>query len=340
MITVADIWEQAKDVFGTCESKELYRGINAAVQMLVNKGDWSLMMAYVDVTITDQTCVALPSEVETPLGISVDGRPLLAQDEIYRYTTAGPGEIWHPVGWHWEDKNRSATMVDLPAASKLRIFATDSSDSTAKIRVYGYDENGTYIRTTNDDGTYTDGYEIGVAPVDPADYVGLSQSVLDTLSAVSVTGVEAAAPYFSRITAVVKPETNGRIKLATSDWDTNAGTGTLLGDYLATETDPLYRRIRLSQTGKTASIYFRRRTQVLSRSTDFIPLEQPFAVELAMRAVQAYRNRELALAMGFESNAARLVAEREHVVVPPSASGPQVDVRGGIVDNDYDDFYD
>lgn len=340
MITVADIWEQAKDVFGTCENSELYRGINAAVQMLCNKGDWTLSMAYVDINITDDTCVALPQEVETPLGISVDGHPLLARDELYRFHLNGPGEIWHPVGWHWENKGVSSTMEDLDTPAKLRIYAELSSDSAVTVRVFGYDSDGAFIRTDNGDGTFSDGYEIGTAPVDASQYMGLPSAVLDTLAAVSVTGVEAAAPTFARITKVVKPETNGRIRLATNDWDPSAGTGTLLGDYLATETDPVYRRIRLSQTGKVASIYFRRKTQILSRQTDFIPLDQPFAIELAMRAIQSYRNRDISLAMGFESNAARLVAEREHIVTPPGSSGPQISMMDGIVDPDRDDLWD
>jgi hypothetical protein len=339
MITVADIWEQAKDVFGTCEDRELYRGINAAVDMLVNKGDWTPMMAYVDVVVAGQTHIALPSEVETPLGISVDGHPMLSQDELYRFHINGPGEIWHPSGWHWENNGASPVMQQPPTPSKLRLFVESPGDKQVTLRVFGYDENGSYIRTDNGDGTYTDGYAIGAAPIDASNYVGLPQSVLDQLAAVSVTAVDAAAPTFARIVEVEKSLTAGRIRLGTSDWDAN-GNGTLLGDYLPGEVDPSYRLIRLSQKGTSARIYFRRKTLKLLSQTDFIPLDQTFAIELAMRAVQAYRNRELSLAMGFESNAARLLSEREHIVTPPGASAPQMDVRTGIVDNDYDDFYD
>jgi hypothetical protein len=99
----------------------------------------------------------------------------------------------------------------------------------------------------------------------------------------------------------------------------------LLGDYLPHETTPLYRRVRLGRCGDWVRFYVRRKTFKVANQTDFIPLHHGFALKLGMRAVRAYDDRDVGLGMDFESNAVRLLTEREAAVTPPGGVAIQLD---------------
>lgn len=320
MLLVSEIWDDAVDVFGSCAEPLLYRGINDAIELLANKGDWTPLMATLDICSQGQ-CIALPSEVETPLAVTIDGVPALPRNELYRFHLNGPGERAGHIGWAWENSGWHPTMRDLVNPSRVIAIVERPEDNNSELWVFGKDRKGNPIRTETSPGVFVDGYQV------PTFY---GYAIPDS-----------EAPEFGTITGVRKAVTKGRVRLATINWNPSTDEGLLLGDYLPTETIPGYRRIRLSRDACWARVFFRRRTFKVSALTDFIPLHNRLALVLAMRAVRCYRDRaSLGEAMSFEANAVRMLTEREDVVAPPGASPVQVMQEGTLYNRRTDDFGD
>ena len=305
---VDDVWPSALEVFGTCDDTVRYRRINDSIELLVNKGDWQPLFCYVDVC-SSGPCVALPSDVETPLAAIINGVPALARHELYRYHLNGPGERYRAARWEWEDGGLVPTMRDLSVPSRLIARLDRPEDAGSDLWVYGYDKVGALVRTHQPDGSWVDGYQVPTI-------FGWSLPAGD-------------APEFARITGVRRgARTVGRVRLATSDWNPMTKEGLLLGDYNPGELEPSYRRVRLSACPEYVRFYVRRKTFKVTARTDFIPLHHGFALELGMRAVRAYADRDVALGMDFESQAVRLLSERESAVTPPGGIAMQFDPGG------------
>lgn len=309
---VADVWEDAREVFGVCSDSALYRRINDAIELLVNKGDWNPLFAYIDICASGR-CVALPSDVETPIAATLDGNPAVARNELYRYHLNGPGEKYSAVTWEWENGGLVPTMRDLIVPTKLVAYVEQSADTGSALTVYGHDDAGRWVRTLQPDSSWIDGWQV------------------PTIQGWALT--DSTAPKFSRITGVRKAVTTGRVRLATIDWNPSTNEGALLGDYFPHETEPAYRRVRLSCEPAVVRFYVRRKTFRVSRQTDFIPLHHSFALRLGFQAVKSYVDRDTGLAMDFESQAVRLLTERESAITPPGGQAPQIDPGPSLVEN-------
>jgi hypothetical protein len=121
-----------------------------------------------------------------------------------------------------------ATKVDLTATNqRLRLYSTDTRDLGAKMLVVGLDQNGNVIYDMDGLRTVTGFYMTLMNP--------FMDSVFD----------------LSKITAVVKPVTFGDVLLYQVDQTT--GVEVLLSRYLASETNPAYRRYYISKLCASSS---------------------------------------------------------------------------------------
>lgn len=311
MILVSDIIDDAKEIFGDCATPSVYRRINDAIEMLANKGEWTPLVAYLDVVPSGEW-LALPGDVETVMAALINGRPSLSRNELYRFHINGPGDFGGTLAhcsFAHEHQTASPVMVDLPEPSAIGATLDDPDDGAVEVWAYGYDSAGAWVQT-NVSGVPVDGYKVPVGYPHPT--------------------IPVNAPEFARFTAIRKTVSLGRVFLHTSDWTVDGDTGYLLGDYLPRETVPTYRRMRIPCHATSARLFIRRKTWRVEFLTDWIPLHNRFALEMAMRAVKAYRDRETTLAMGYEANAARLLAEKEAVLSPPGPTPIQVSMEGGI----------
>lgn len=311
-MTVSDVWADVKEVFGSCNESTLYRRLNSAIDILVDKGDWNPLYTYLDLCAPGR-CVALPSDVETVLAAICDGVPALPRSELYRYHINGPGERVSTTRFEWENGGLVPTMRDLVAPVPLVAHVDNAADTNCRLVVYGFDEWGHQVRTQLPDSTLMDGYLVPTIAGWPL--------------------AEKGAPRFSRITGVRKAVTQGVVRLSTADWNPGTNEGALLGTYQPYEVEPAYRRIRLSKEAGHVRLYVRRRTYHVHAQTDFIPLHHAFALRLGMQAVQAYVDRDPGLAMEFESNAVRLLADREAAVTPPGGVEFQFDPGMAAIEN-------
>lgn len=314
MLIVSEIWDEAREIFGHCNEEKLLRYISDAVKLLANKGEIDPLIGYLDIC-TAGRCVTLPREVELVLAVNIGGRPSLGHDELFSFHLNGPGDCNVTCDFDYFNVGSFPTYRDLPCPAKLIAFLDRPEDEGATLRVFGFDDQNRPLRTEVN-GAWEDGL------------------LVPTIYGYAVPA--STDPVVSRITDIVKSPTIGNIRL--SSFDNSTSSGTLLGIYEPTELHPRYRRIRVSTGSNWVRICYRKKTVDVTSQNDRILLHSRLALELAMHAIQKYRERDLGLAMQFEAQATRILTEQESVLTNPIGNPIQVNDRNGMRARGIDDW--
>ena len=327
--TVEHVESDVRKILGACSQIEMFEVISDAVEVLANSGDFDPLIGYADLCVQGDV-VTMPREVYTLLAVNIGGRPTIGRDMIYRFHLNGLGDCKEPAVWQWEDRGLVPTIAELGSPSKLVAEVALESDANKELWAYGYDQNGDWIRTENGAGVIVDGYQV------------------PTIFGMSLPEVD--APVFSRVVRVRKAITDGQITL--KSFDASATTGAILGKFDWDETDPQYRRVKLTgaacascdtteqSCGAWVRIMYRKAVYRVTALDNIIPLPSRFSLKMMVRAVKAYNEEALEVGMGYESNARRLLNEAQEIQAPPVSSPVQVNegmsigcLRGdGIVD--------
>lgn len=311
MFTVQEIYQDAQNIVGTCDDATLFRRITEAVELLANKGDFDPLIGVIDICAQNRL-VTLPREVETPLAVNISGHPSVGKDFLFNFHINGPGDNCRDTcGWSWQDGGESPVYRELTVPSRLIAFVTNAEDAGTEMWAYGYDKNDNWIRSKENDEWF-DGWRVPTI---------FGYAVPDT-----------TAPEFKRVVRVRRAITTGMTRL--SSYDNSLTTGTLIGIYRYDETEPMFRKIRLTQACVWARIAFRRRTFKLTSLTDLIPLHSPASLLMMMRAVKAYGpDNDLATGAGCEATAVRWLTEEQETHSPPVAFPIQINPNNGLHDH-------
>lgn len=155
-----DLYQDAKEILGTCDPATFYQKLTDAIQVLANKGNWDILTQWVDIcACSGGRTITLPREIDTPLSVNVDGHPLYFRNVWAEYHLNGLGSC-QPTPWTWDDKGDAVTFLDIIKAAYLVLLVDLKTDRGVVVRVYGYDENSKWIRTQEPDGTWKDGMVI------------------------------------------------------------------------------------------------------------------------------------------------------------------------------------
>lgn len=322
VITVGSIWTEIQSVLGTCDEGVTYSKINEAIEELSNLGNWDSMIVNLD--ICTQDCeITLPDDIEVPLAINIGGRPADFRNKWFEYHMNGPGTECCPScsDFSWQDQGDFPTFRSIKKPSRIAAYA-EKPETVSTIRVYGYDSCDKWIMEEDCNGVLQDGFDVPL-----------------------IFGFGAGTPstkVVKRITRVSKAVTNGFVKLVALDPGSHKGS-TLLGYYRPTDTEPQYRRLKVSggnpggsggcsAGGVKAGPFFcvctgscstwvrmkaRRKTFIVSQFSDVIPLQSVTAVKMMCMAIRKY---EADLADEYQKyfGLAKLALEREQ----KSRSGP------------------
>lgn len=286
---VRDILSTAETVFGKCDSTKLYRYITDAVELLANESNWDAMTGYITLSVDETTgCIALPHDVETPLGVQIDGYPAFNRDKWYQYHINGAGNFTRIDAFRdfWDDLGEFPTIRELSGDVTITATNDDALDNAVTIRVFGYDENNEEV------------YTGGVRGVD------LSMGVSSTVK-------------FARITDIEKPQTTGVIRL------NETVTGDLLGIYYPFETKASFRRMRVPKS-TTITMRYRKRTREVKSDLDYIPLDSRLALQSAMESIKAMNVKNLEEAAQWRQYAVSLANAEQKSRNAQSGIGPQV----------------
>lgn len=325
MYRVEDIWDETKKIVGFCDDEKLFRWIGDAASLIVNKADLEGLKGYLDIcssgcchndsgrcnTGCPSRCVTLPREVETVIGVNIEGRPALGFGQLFNFHQNGPGDCKNSCDWSWMDMGANwPTYRDIVRPSQLVLYLQRPEDNGKEFIVYGYDNLGNKLqRQVN--GVWIEGYQ------------------LPTIYGVAVP--ELGAPFIARITSIYKQKSEGQIRLSTTD--DSGQTGILLGVYEGDETLPQFRRIKLNRCCKWVRVAYLRTTPIFQSRYDHIPLKSRIGFLMAVRAVKAYADLQLDLAHAFEADAARMEVEAQMKLDAPLAFPIQVINRNNLKDN-------
>lgn len=181
-------------VQGACESDpRVLEKINEARERLMTKPQNWRGKTQRFLFCSANSCITLPREIETVEAATVCNQPMKMRGPWYDVLEGGPGSGNLCGGDNVVDRGDGyVSFVDLDEPRNIKIYTDVPESSGARILLQGFDENGNRVRTFD---SVTNAYVDG-------EYVGLNNATPQ----VSVT-------VFSTLDGIVKPETNGFIRL-------------------------------------------------------------------------------------------------------------------------------
>lgn len=301
-VIVADIYDDACDIFGPIGREKIFDMITDARELLMNKyPKWQGSEGYVDLKTSKQCLVTLPRYVDFILGIRMGCVVLDFQNRWFEF---------HQGSWDnctpcdkYREMGEVVTVADIPSAQRLVAINDLAEDDGATIRIFGYDSTGKRLRSPNNDledeeNQWLDGFEL----------TANSTNVFPDVN----------TPKIKRIERITRSKTQGYVKLLAYTDDNN--TSTLIGYYLPDETEPQYRRIKLPTHCDWIRLRYRLRTLKISALTDPLHLKSKVALELMLRCLKAMKSAkpDLKTAKDFELQAVQFMREKEIVQSPGS----------------------
>lgn len=315
---VSEIYSDLKgaDVLGVCADNVLFPRLTDAVRLISNMGIQDPSIGEMSLCVCDG-CVTLPLDVETPLAVNQAGYPTLLRDQWFQYHANGPGSS-ECTPWTYTDVLGSnfCTFKDPSGPVALIAEVESTLDSNKLLRVFGWDDTGKRIYTTDSDGNLRDGFLVPTV-------FGFSEP-------------NPSAPLISRIDRIQKDLTNGFIKLLAINSD--GSPHTTIGYYLPTETAPSYVRIRVPDRN-WLKIRYRRRNLEVRSVNDWINVDNREALILCVKAVSQRRKNNIDLAKNLESEASRILSLEAESKRTPGITPPQVIFSEGIPAADIDRLF-
>ena len=265
--------------------------INEAIELLVVQGKFKGLVALYDFYVYNRQ-ISLPSEIETILGVGIDGKTYPIANKWYEFKGSGSG-VWsgdkNNYGHHALDRGDHSTFYDLTENKNVSVQSDSSEAAGLEFKVYGYDENG----------VYKDGHSIPIT-----------------------SGVSVSSISFSHVRRVEKPTTAGTVYFYAENSD---GTQNLLGIYRPWDTQPLYRRYLIPAVKggcekQCAHVVAKRRFLPVRQDSDILLIQNFNALRLAVIAIEKLNKGE-AEAEVYEQKALRLLTKESGEHDGDSSSG-------------------
>lgn len=169
-------------------------------------------------------CFTAPYELEIPLEVKVDEEVGKVWNKWFEFNDSNPLVNGVAAGIAlYEDPNYYPTVYDIASSgAAVGVMGTCREEDGAHIIVQGLDTMGRDVYTHHKGGQIS------------GEYLSIKENAIQYTSTI-----------FSKITNIVKPETNGYVQLYGIDAVRN--TRNFLSEYTPLETVPSYRRFQLTQ---------------------------------------------------------------------------------------------
>lgn len=282
LLTVAEARPRIASAANLCASDaRVFTYINRAVRRLLPKGKW--LGTYQNYRIcVNGDCITWPRQIETIEAAAICSKPITIRNSWYEFLESGPGIQDGNSGLKLVDRGNVCAFDDITAGAtdrKIKIY-TDVNEGAGKtILLLGYDQNAQWIRTL-DGSTWIDGEKVS----------------LPSTSATQTTSTK----YFSKLMRVIKPATNGAVRLYEYNTST-AANARALAYYEPDETLPNYRRSFLPGLSRVNSgsscgnasvdVAAKLRFYNVAKENDFILIGNLDALEEEVRALCHFDNK-------------------------------------------------
>lgn len=313
---VSDIFRQCQEITGVGDEATNFDKISDAVECLSNKGLVDAMQGYLEILIAQDRTITLPRDVEVPVKVNIGDNPAFSRTKLFEFTMNGPGSNYTPDnGWKfWEDRGMVPVITQPDSPTKVTIDS-EAADNGKKVYIWGRLEDNTEVNET----------------------LTLNSNTLPV-----------SEYLYASITKVIKDLTANSISLQASGETLELRP--TLSIYAPDETEPQYRQIKVSQTGTTAHILFRRSVYRISSQNDWIPIQSRMGLFLMLRANKFYTlatPADIQTAQALEKQAAQFVEEEQKSrnLFAEVASQTEADSSYGLSINNRDslivaDIYD
>lgn len=287
MLRVSDILGQAKKVLGKCDNATVFEYLGEAQDILTDRLLSDATLGYIDI-VTDRDEITLPDDIEAPLAVNIGGQPADYRNRWFEFHLNGPGSGCSPTaGMIWSDLGYYPTFRSIKGASTLRAISDANEGPNVNLRVYGFTTDASYgekwIMTPNaTTGVLEDGFNV----------------LIGTAGVVTTQSV-------TRITRVSKPVTSSFVNLFAVDPANTAASGiTLLGYFKPGDTEPMFRRLKLSGAGcdwlcncqLTSStntwvrMRFKKKNTTINDLSDLLFVDSLTALKKTLQAIKKYEN--------------------------------------------------
>lgn len=314
---------KSNDLLGISDRAKIIDYITRAIEIAAYRANWDPYVGIVDVCSNNSGCVTLPDFVETVLAANVGGRPALGRSSWYEFHINGLGSnscCGSACGVYWDDKMWSPTFQDLKEWSLVAAICEDPIDGNGSLELIVQGE------------TMDEGFNQKMAltiPVSGPSTPGVRVPILAGYAA-----VDPRSTPFKKITQVTKPVTRGYIKLIGFKPEQLSQSVTL-GYYAPHETNPLYKRMKVSCTCEWVRIKYRRKTITLVNDYDLIPLDSYQATLDLLKAIRLRETNNIDLAEKYEIKAVQLLTDIQTIKDAATWMPMQVDPAFGIGTIDY-----
>lgn len=286
--------------------------VNEVQKRLVDMGKWLGTTARYRVCVND-ACLVWPRQIDTIEAFAICRTPGLVKNGWYEFLGHGPGILK-------ESSSRGNLLIDRDPTctydfmdgtdKKVRVFSDVTEAASAQILLQGYDQNGQWIRTLVN-GSWIDGVYVDI----------------ETTGAVS-------SVFVSNLTGVIKPATNGPVRLY--EYAPATGVQRQIAFYENDETRPIYRAsfvLGLEDMGacedatceqKAVTVLAKLRALPVANDNDWLLLGNRAALKLMAMAIRKEENDNWAEAQAYEIKAVQLLEQElsSHI-----GDGPVVDIR-------------
>jgi len=304
------------------ESDEVIDVLNEATQILMQKGNWKHTVRKMRMCVSNFT-FAVPRDVETILKVNFEEFPANVWSMGYEFMDSGPGTLLYG------NDTPASDVVDLgdgwptfwpigATARKIMAFSTEASDSGKQMRVQGYDDMAMKIN-----------------PTTPGELLTINQwqgGVEGSLNHSLINGA-LSTNEFQEITSIIKPETAGYVTLYA--YDPSSYNMWILGKYEPYETQPGYRRYRITATEYTEAeaitALVKLRYIPMRSNYDFLPIQHLPALKLMCKALHQFDHGDPQKGLIYQAKAVQMLDEQLLNANPPS-NEIDVDVDFGFGD--------
>lgn len=259
-IIVSDIYDDVAKIVGPIGQRDIFDKITEGLEALNNKGDWDGLVGYVDIFTDGGSYVTLPRYVESPMAVNLGGSPKFMRSKWCEFHLNGPGSLSPVHSKAWDYIGDVVTQQPLNYDVQLIAIPDSAGDNAKAITIYGYDENGKWIRTNG-----VDGFTV----------------LVDQAKVLPLVGDQKV----SRIERIKREATTGFVRLTGYSLDQTQSVQ--LGYWYPDETEPQYTRIKLPQLSNWVRMRYRKRTMKVSSVNDPLHLKSKIAIVTMIRSLEA-----------------------------------------------------
>jgi hypothetical protein len=283
-IIMADVFDDIAKITGPIGQYKVFDKTTEALEALHNKGNWDGLTGYVDILTDGGSYVTFPRYVESPIAITLGGRPMFMRNKWFEFHLNGPGSDCNEFARAWDWVGDVVTIQPLTYVVQLIAIPDNNADDGKKITIYGLDDNQKPLMTGSAMG-YT--------------------FIVDHTKVLPGTNDQ----KISRIDRITRESTVGFVRL--TGFSTDQTKSVQLGYWYPDETEPQYMRIKLPRQSNWVRMRYRKRTLKISSLTDPIHLKNKLALVCMVRAVEERYKGNKDAADDFETKSVQYVSEEQ-----------------------------